>query len=72
MLTIEPPEKLVEEVLTVIDFKDAEVFAAAVHMRVNVILTLDRKHFIENPLIQREYPFLEALTPGDFIKKYFI
>lgn len=71
VFTIEPSKKLVEETMEVIDFKDTAVLAAALNIHADVLLTLDRKHFLENPLIRKRYPLMEILAPGDFIQKYF-
>lgn len=56
----------------VIDEKDAPVFAAAWHARAEILLTLDKKHFLENEWLPERFPRPEAMTPGDFIKKYFV
>ena len=66
------PQKIVASVLPLIDFKDAPVFAAALAQKVHALLTLDRVHFIENQALQKNTPSLKILTPGDFIKIYFV
>jgi len=65
----EPPKKLIQKALKLIDFKDAPVLAAAIKESVDILITLDRKHFIDNPKL-KDINFV-ILTPSDFIKKYF-
>ncbi len=47
--TSEPSKKLIRKALKLIDFKDAPVLAAAIKEAVDALITLDRKHFIDNP-----------------------
>lgn len=56
----------------IIDPKDAPVLAAALKSNVDILVTLDRKHFLENPKLRKKYHRLEIMTPGDFIGKYFL
>lgn len=72
ILVSDPFSKEIERVLTIIDFKDAPVLAAAIKEKVFVLITLDRKHFIDNQKLKDEFSFLEILTPKDFIQKYFL
>lgn len=51
----------------IIDPKDAHVLAAAVKGKVDVLLTLDRKHFLSPAVLQAGLPFL-IMTPGDFLR----
>lgn len=48
--------------------KDAHVLAAALQTRVEVLLTLDRKHFFSASVRQAVLPF-RILTPGDFLRE---
>lgn len=48
--------------------KDAHVVAAAGKARVDVLLTLDRKHLLVDS-VRASVPFLIE-TPGDFLKRY--
>jgi len=43
------------------------VLAAAVKGKVDVLLTLDRKHFLSPAVLQAGLPFL-IMTPGDFLR----
>lgn len=51
----------------VIDEKDAPVFAVAWHARAEVLLTLDKKHFLENERLRERFPHPEAMTPNEKI-----
>lgn len=55
-----------------IDFKDLPILATALKARARALITLDRKHFLENKKLTENYPLLQILTPGDFIKRYFV
>lgn len=48
--------------------KDAHVLAAALKGTVEVLLTLDRKHFLTARVLQAGLPFA-ILTPGDFLRR---
>ena len=52
----------------IIDPKDAHVLAAALKGGVEVLLTLDRKHFLSPRVLQAGLPFL-TMTPGDFLRR---
>ena len=52
----------------IIDPKDAHVLAAALKGGVEVLLTLDRKHFLSPPVLQAGLPFV-MMTPGDFLRR---
>lgn len=54
--------------LRIINPKDAHVLAAALRGEVEVLLTLDRKHFFSPPVLQAGLPFL-IMTPGDFLRR---
>lgn len=49
--------------------KDAPILAAAKQRRVQFLVTLDRKHFLQ-PKVKIFAKPIEILTPGDFVKKY--
>lgn len=70
-ITTNPSEKFVESILPFIDFKDAPILAAALKEKADILVTLDRKHFLENQKIKEQFPFLKTLTPGDLIKEFF-
>jgi putative PIN family toxin of toxin-antitoxin system len=64
----EPTQKEVEGVIQYIDFKDAPVLAAAIKGKVDFLITLDKKHFIENPKLKKmKLPF-KIMSPGDFLE----
>ena len=66
-----PPEKTIRKVIEWIDYKDAPILAAAIRHKANVLITLDRKHFLENEILKEKIEHIEILTPGSFIQKYF-
>lgn len=52
--------------------KDIPILLGAVLSKVDVLVTLDRKHFLGNKeLLKLNLPFL-IMTPGDFIRHYII
>jgi predicted nucleic acid-binding protein len=52
----------------IIDPKDAHVLASAVSARVEVLLTLDRRHFFVQRVRSAALPF-SIVTPGDFLRR---
>lgn len=70
-ITMNPSEKFLESILPLIDFKDAPILAAALKEKAHILVTLDRKHFLENQKMKEQIPFLEVLTPGDLIEEFF-
>jgi predicted nucleic acid-binding protein len=52
----------------IIDPKDAHVLAAALKGGVEVLLTLDRKHFLSPSVLQAGLPF-RIMTPGEFLHR---
>ena len=70
-ITPDPPARVVEPLLAVIDFKDAPVLASALHYQAQTLLTLDRAHFLENKELPSRFTGLKIMTPGDFIRCYF-
>lgn len=49
--------------------KDAHVLAAAVKGGVEVLLTLDRAHFLSPLVLEAGLPF-QIMTPGDFLRRW--
>lgn len=69
--TSSPPEEaLLQRSQALINHAgDANILAAAWTAQVDYLVTLNRKHFLENRVVQEEAPFLIG-TPGDFIAWY--
>lgn len=68
----EPGVRLVEWCLAFLPLGDAPILAAAIKAKVNVLVTLDQKHFLHNEkLAALKRPF-SIMTPGDLIKEYFV
>lgn len=65
-----PAAETVQESLALIEHSgDAQVFAAAWAAGVEYFVTLDWKHFLDNPGLKGAVPFLIG-TPGDFLTWY--
>lgn len=52
----------------VIAAKDAHVLASALKAQVDVLLTLDRKHFLTRRIAEARLP-LRIMIPGDFLRE---
>ncbi len=53
-----------------IHVKDAPILAAAIAKRVDILLTLDRKHFLIKSVADFAKP-MKIFTPGDFLQRFF-
>lgn len=67
----EPPDALIEILDDLIDPKDVPILAAAIHGCADMLLTLDKVHFLKNEKLGQLIPNLSILSPGSFIKKHF-
>jgi len=66
-LVPDPPLEMVEECEGIISSPaDAPILAAAMVAQVDYLVTLDRKHFIDDPTVA-EKSGLHIGTPGDFL-----
>lgn len=63
----EPSKKEVEEVGRYINPEDAIVLAAAIKAGVDCFVTLDKKHFLKDPRIEKQAK-LKILSPRQFLK----
>ena len=70
-LLANPPAHAVKKVITFIDYKDAPILAGAIYHKAHSLITLDRKHFIENLVLKERIKSPEIMTPGNFIQTYF-
>jgi len=61
-----PSTEAVLRAAEVIHPKDAAILAAAIEARVDYLVTLDRRHFLDNPEVARRSG-LRIGTPGDFL-----
>lgn len=52
------------------DKKDVHILAAAKQLQVDVLLTLDLRHFIKDPEVAKKSN-LQILTPGEFLKGFY-
>ncbi len=55
----------------IISPKDAHVLAAALKGRADILLTLDRKHFLTPSVLKANLPF-QIMTSGDFLRRLVI
>jgi len=70
MEIIDPPSP--DEVMAcseLIDSKDAHVLAGAGKGDVSFLLTLDRRHFMTEQILDADLSF-EIMTPGDFLERF--
>jgi len=65
-----PSASRVYECANILPWEDAPILAGAITTKANHLITLDKKHFLI-PLKKQKLT-VEILTPGDFIKKYFV
>lgn len=52
------------------DFNDAPILASAKALVVDVLVTLDIRHFIKDPFVGKKSG-LSIMTPADFLKGFF-
>lgn len=64
-----PTPQEIAEMCRIIHPKDAHVLAAASKGGADVLLTLDRAHFLSPPVLQADLPF-QVMTPGDFLRRW--
>lgn len=66
-LAKDPSEETIHECQALVPHSgDAHIIASAWDAQVDYFVTLDRKHFLENPALLKEAPFPLG-TPGDFL-----
>lgn len=65
-----PPAAIVKRAAKIIsDLKDAAILSTAIEEKVDFLITLDRKHFIDDPTVARKSD-LKIVLPKDFIKLF--
>jgi putative PIN family toxin of toxin-antitoxin system len=64
----DPPTAAVEKAAKFIDRKDATILAAAIEAKVDYLITLDKRHFL-NPKVQHNAP-IEVCRPADFLRTF--
>ena len=67
-----PDRRNLKKFQGIISDKDAAILADTLDLGADVLITLDRRHFLHNLLLKEKYPSLEIVTSGDFIQKYFV
>lgn len=64
-----PTPQEIADMQRIIHPKDAHVLAAAANGGVEVLLTLDRAHFLSPLVLEAGLPF-QIMTPGDFLRRW--
>ncbi len=64
-----PPEAMQEHLVSVGHLGDAQIWAAVGLVQPDYFVTLDRKHFLDNPALRSSVAFPVG-TPGDFLIWY--
>lgn len=72
LIVADPPERIARKYLRMIHPEDLPIVAGAVAAGAVDLITLDRKHFLDNVAFKTAVPLLAIMTPGDFIQKYFL
>jgi len=69
-ITKDPLEKEVEKFIGIIDFRDASILASAMEHRADYLITLDKKHFLNQKVLEfvRDKK-ISILTPKEFLEK---
>ncbi|EKD22733.1 MAG: hypothetical protein ACD_83C00290G0001 [uncultured bacterium] len=66
----EPTKSYLHKAFSLIgDINDVPILAAAMHLKVDYLVTLDKKHFITDPQISDKSK-IKIITPGQFMKIY--
>ncbi len=67
--TKDPPEKEIEKFIDIIDFKDAPILAAAIKYKTDYLITLDKKHFLNQKVLEfARDKKISILTPKEFLE----
>lgn len=70
MHIVEAPNKILTEKLAKIaSRKDAHVLAAAVEAKAKIVITLDKKHLLQERVKKSLKNILAVMTPGELLKK---
>jgi predicted nucleic acid-binding protein len=64
----DPTPESVEEAATIVDRKDAPILAAAENAKVDFLITLDKRHFL-NPKT-RQKVMLKVVSPIEFLQSF--
>lgn len=68
-ITKDPSEKEVEKLISIIDFKDAPILAAAIKYKTDYLITLDKKHFLNKKVLEfAGNKKISILTPKEFLE----
>lgn len=65
----DPSPKEVEPLLETVGFEDAPILAAAIKYKVDYLVTLDRKHLLNQRVLElAKSKRISVLTPGEFLQ----
>ena len=68
-MTKDPSEKEVEKLIDIIDFKDAPILAAVIKYKTDYLITLDKKHFLNQKVLEfARDKKISILTPKEFLE----
>ncbi|MBA4320340.1 MAG: hypothetical protein C0412_18235, partial [Flavobacterium sp.] len=68
-ITKDPPEKEIEKFIDIIDFKDAPILTAAIKYKTGYLITLDKKHFLNQKVLEfARDKKISILTPKEFLE----
>ncbi len=68
LMVDDPPKRAIAKAATLVAQKDAAILAAALEAKVDYLITLDKKHFLN--LKVRGNIAVEICTPADFLKNF--
>lgn len=68
---IEIPKELEEKLMLCVPEKDIPILAGAILSKAEALITLDKKHFLDNEKLRDTNFNVIIATPGDFLKRYF-
>lgn len=65
------PKELEKKLILYVPEKDIPILAGAILSKAEVLITLDKKHFLGNEKLHNTNFNIVIATPGDFLKMYF-
>lgn len=66
------PLGLEQKLAAALPEKDIPILLGAILSNADALITLDRKHLLENKKLHALKPDIPIMTPGDFIQNYFL
>lgn len=69
-LLVQPLRKTVLRAAKIVHRDDAPILAAAIDGKTEILVTLDKKHFLSKATVIARKTGIQAITPGTFLQKY--